>query len=192
MSRIPSKNIAKIQRTDILMLMLLLFFFFFFFQGSEHEQHQWDWAKSLPPTAPVVRTVSTKSFNSHSVNKPLSSQLTHDKKKTKQLFLKPLICVDLCDGDWWLWPASDLFYQESACSNRQVDPGMAAQKKGGKGNLIFTQRANIWSLKCSESLFCAQHPSRCFLALLDFVSAGQLSRSSTHIDTCLCQDKHTL
>lgn len=52
---------------------------------------------------------------------------------------------------------------------------------------------DIWSLKCLESRFCAQHPSRCFLALLDFVSAGQLSRSSTHVDTSLRQDKqHTI
>lgn len=66
------------------------------------------------------------------------------------------------------------------------------RKEGCEGNLIFTQRVNIWSLKCLESRFCAQHPSRCFLALLDFVSAGQLSRSSTHVDTSVCQDKHTL
>lgn len=65
-------------------------------KGSEYEQHQRDPAQSLPPTAPVIRAVSTKSFNSHSMNKPPSSQLTHDKK---QLFPEPLICADLSDGD---------------------------------------------------------------------------------------------
>lgn len=63
------------------------------------------------------------------------------------------------DGDWWLWPASDLSYQGTACSNTPADPGMAAQR-----NLIFAERVNIWFLKCLESRFCAWDPSRCFLA----------------------------
>lgn len=61
-------------------------------------------------------------------------------------------------------------------------------KGRAEANLIFTQRSNIWSLK---RRFCARHPSLCFLALLEFGSAGQISRNSSLVDKCPRQDKHT-
>lgn len=79
-----------------LMDTFILTFPFYSPQGSEYEQHQRDPAQSLPPNAPVIRTVSTKSLNSHLINKTPSSQLTHDKK---QSFPEPLIRTDLSDGD---------------------------------------------------------------------------------------------
>lgn len=100
-----------------------------------------------------------KSSHSHSIDKHPSAQ--HDKK---QLFPEPLISSVMGIDDSGLLLISPAKKRPAAIASRSCTKGVGGIGRGLL-NLIVTERANIWSLKCLESRFSALHPSRCSIWL---------------------------
>lgn len=153
-------------------------------QGSEYEQHQWDPAQSFPPAAPAIRAVSTSSFISHSVYEHPPSPHTWQESviswNADSLVMRLMALACLSSP-----PLSNCLQQYA---RRSWD---GHTKEGTKGNLIVTQRVNIWSFKNLQS--GAQHPSCCFLPppwLCFSWTARHKRHSRSH--KCLPRQTHTM